>query len=105
MQKVNQNIGAGMGLIVLRCIFLMVSIGLGVVFINSGVIPEDSDWSEWMFWGIFVGMLLLPGGIVVLDASIRRKQLDTISSVYFGMIVGLFMAYVASAKETFLSFS
>ena len=100
MPQYSQNIRAGMGLIILRCTFLMVSIGLGVVFINSGVIPEDSDWSEWMFWGIFVGMLLLPAGIVVLDASIRRKQLDTISSVYFGMIVGLFMAYVATLALT-----
>ncbi|MEE8450858.1 MAG: PIN domain-containing protein [Thermoguttaceae bacterium] len=78
----------------------MVSIGLGVVFINSGVIPADAEWSEWMFWGTFVGMLLLPAGIVMLDVCIRQKQLDTISSVYFGMIVGLFMAYVASLAMT-----
>ncbi len=89
-----------MGLVILRCIFLMVSIGLGVVFINSGVIPADAEWSEWMFWGTFVGMLLLPAGIVMLDVCIRQKQLDTISSVYFGMIVGLFMAYVASLAMT-----
>ena len=94
-----------MGLIILRCIFLMVSIGLGVVFINSGVIPADSEWAEWMFWGTFVGMLLLPAGIVALDICIRQKQLDTISSVYFGMIVGLFMAYVASLALTPLFYS
>ena len=96
MQKLDQGSSAGMGLIILRGIFFMVSIGLGVVFINSRIIPEDPDLFPWLFWGVLVGMLLLPVGIIAVDISIRRKQLDTISAVYFGMIVGLFMAYVAS---------
>jgi len=89
-----------MGLIVLRCVFVMVSIGLGVVFINAGIIPEATPWSQWMFWGIFAGMLVLPLSIIALDISIRSKQLQTISAVYFGLIVGLFMAYVASLALT-----
>ena len=41
------------------------------------------------------GLLSLAGGVVVIDLGIRRKRLDVISSVYFGLIVGMFLAYIA----------
>lgn len=89
---------------ILRCFFVMVSIGLGVLFIQSGIIPEPKNPQNtiplWMYLAVFGGMLLLPLGIIALDISIRRKQLDVISAVYFGLIVGLFMAYVASLALT-----
>ena len=40
--------------------------------------------------------MLLAVGIVALDIRIRRKQLDIISSVYFGTVVGIFLAYIVS---------
>ncbi len=86
-----------MGLIILRFIFVMVAAGLGVLFMQSGLIPEDSEWMSWVVLG---GMLLLSLGVITLDIAIRRKRLDVISAVYFGMIVGLFMAYVASLALT-----
>ena len=86
-----------MGLIVLRCLFVIVSMGLGVFFVTSGTIPEDS---EWMAWGAFAGTTLLSLGVIALDVAIRHKRLDAISSVYFGMIVGLFLAYVAGLALT-----
>ncbi|MBN2476847.1 MAG: PIN/TRAM domain-containing protein [Pirellulales bacterium] len=82
-----------MGLIILRCVFVMVSIGLAIIVINSGVIHETS---EWMTWAVFLGLPGLSVGVILLDVFIRQKHLDIISAVYFGMIVGLFMAYVAS---------
>jgi len=86
-----------MGLIILRCIFVMVAAGLGVFFTKSGALPEATTW---MTWGVFGGMLLLALGVIALDVAIRRKHLDTISAVYFGLIVGLFMAYVAGLALT-----
>jgi uncharacterized protein YacL len=32
--------------------------------------------------------------VIAIDVLIRRKQLDTLSAVYFGLIVGLFLTYV-----------
>jgi uncharacterized protein YacL len=81
-----------MPLIILRLIFLMVAIALGVFLINSGLIPQDNPW---MYWGGLVGPILLALAVIGADVAIRRKQLDIISAVYFGLIVGLFMAYVA----------
>jgi len=81
-----------MALLILRCIFLMMAIALAFFIVNSGLIPRDNPW---MYWGGLAGPILLALGVIGLDVGIRRKQLDVISAVYFGLIVGLFMAYVA----------
>lgn len=84
-----------MGLVILRCIFVLVAAGLSVVFIQSGIenriIPADS---EWISWAVFGGMILIALVVIVLDVLNRKKKLDTITAVYFGLIVGFFMIYV-----------
>lgn len=83
-----------MGLIILRCVFVLVAAGLSVTFIQSDFF-FPSSW-EMRPWLIFGGMMLMALGVIGIDASIRKKKLDTITAVYFGMIVGLFMTYVLS---------
>ncbi len=80
-----------MALIILRCVFVLAAAGLGVTFVNSANFPQTS---AWLSWAVFGGLMLLALGIIALDIAIRRKQLDVISSVYFGMVVGIFLAYV-----------
>jgi uncharacterized protein YacL len=80
-----------MGLIILRCLFVFVAAGLGVSLLNSGVFPAESGW---MTWALFGGVMSIALGVIALDVSIRKKHLDTITAVYFGIIVGLFMTYV-----------
>ena len=87
------GLGVDMTLIVLRSIFVMVSIGLGVLFSQSLLVGEESGW---MTYTVFCGTVLLSLGIIALDVSVRGKQLDIISAVYFGLIVGLFVAFVAN---------
>ena len=43
---------------------------------------------------ILGGLILLALGVIALDIAARRKRLDTITAVYFGMIVGLLLTYV-----------
>jgi uncharacterized protein YacL len=71
----------------------LVAAGLAVSLINSEVTPPDVEWAAP---AVFGGMMLLALGVIALDVSIRRKDLATISAVYFGMVVGLFLAYVVS---------
>jgi uncharacterized protein YacL len=80
-----------MALIVLRCIFLVVAAALGVTIIRSGGMPEDNLWLPWL---VVFGLIGVAGAVIAADVFIRSKQLDVISSVYFGLIVGLFLAYV-----------
>jgi uncharacterized protein YacL len=86
-----------MGLLVLRCIFVMVAIGLGVLFIRSPVIPTEP---AWLSYAVFGGTLFISLSVIVLDISIRKKHLDTITAVYFGLLVGLFLTYVLSLALT-----
>ncbi|MCD4728717.1 MAG: PIN domain-containing protein, partial [Pirellulales bacterium] len=80
-----------MGLIILRCVFILVTAGLGVSFLQLGVLPQDSTA---LAWGVFSGLILLALGVIVADISVRRKRMDTITAVYFGLLVGLFMTYI-----------
>ena len=81
-----------MALIILRCIFTLALAGLAVSIINSTTFPKQP---EWLAWAVMGGLLSLAGGVVAIDLGIRRKRLDVISSVYFGLIVGMFLAYIA----------
>jgi len=87
-----------MALTVLRLVFIMVCIGLGVfIILWSGVVPPDSAWMSWVIFGGVVGLALV---VIALDMVVPRKPLDTISAVYFGLIVGLFLAYILGLALT-----
>jgi len=86
-----------MSLIILRLVFVLVASGLGVLILGSGALPTDSPL---MAWGVFIGILLLAAGVIALDIAFPRKKLDTISAIYFGLIVGLFLAYIAGLALT-----
>ena len=86
-----------MPLVVLRFVFLMVAAGLGVQLVRSPDLGQDPAWLPWVvFGGIMVGSL----GVIAADVFIRSKQLDTLSAVYFGLIVGLFLTYVLGLALT-----
>jgi len=86
-----------MALAVLRFIFLVVLAGVAVVVIKSGLYPTDSAWIAWL---LVLGIMALGGAVIALDVLFPRKPLHIISSVYFGLIVGLFLAYVAGVALT-----
>ena len=76
---------------ILRICFLVIVTGLGATLaINS------ADLSSRQRVFAFVGFLVGGLAIIGIDALIRRKRIDLISSVYFGTLVGLFLTYVIS---------
>ncbi|MFH1267012.1 MAG: PIN domain-containing protein [Planctomycetota bacterium] len=86
-----------MTLLILRLTFLVVSIGVGVFVINSEVLPADFPRAALV---VFFGMLLLALIVISIDMAFPRKRLETITAVYFGLIVGLFLAYVVRLALT-----
>lgn len=85
-----------MALIILRCVFLLVAVGISFSFISSAALPIEPTWTPWAVFGL---VMLIACGVIGIDL-ISAKQIDTISSVYFGMIVGLFLTYVAGIALT-----
>ena len=80
-----------MGLIVLRVVFVLAVAGVGVRLINSDVLSRDPAYIPFLVFG---GLMLAAAAVIVTDALVRRKRIDTISAVYLGLIVGLFLTYV-----------
>lgn len=92
------------GLVVLRIVFLVITGGISVFIIysvsggESPAIPLDKY--GWAPYAIFFGMMLLAAGVIAVDMVIREKRLDTISAVYFGLLIGLFLAYITRLALT-----
>ena len=82
-----------MSLIILRCVFILVAAGMGVWFLQRGILPPDKPA---LAWSVFIGLLLLSLVVIVADISVKRKKLDAITAVYFGLLVGLFLTYILS---------
>jgi len=81
-----------MALVVLRAIFVMVSVGIAVLIFNSGPMRQADAWVPW---AVLLGMIALPLTVIGIDSSLRRKDLTVITAVYFGLLVGVFLNYVA----------
>lgn len=82
-----------MPLIILRVLFVIIAVGLGVSLAQAREMPREPAWLPYLALG---GFVLIAVGAVAIDILVPRKQLDIISSVYFGIIVGLFLAYQVS---------
>ena len=80
-----------MALFILRFAFVGVAVGLGVILVQSGQLPQEP---AWLPAAAFAGLVGLALAVIVLDVALKRKRLDAISAVYFGLVVGLFLAYV-----------
>jgi uncharacterized protein YacL len=66
-----------MALLILRCIFLIVALGLTV----------------WLPWLIFFSVIVVAVAVIMADAFMPNKRIDTISAVYFGTLVGMLLTY------------
>src|SRR4051812_28636008 len=80
-----------MALVILRCVFLMVAIGLGFQLLP---LVTGEGKGQLLPWVSFLSVMLMAFGVLIADMAIRRKRLDTITAIYFGTIIGLFLTYV-----------
>src|SRR6056297_3647043 len=81
-----------MALIILRCIFLLVAGGISAL-VNSQLGSQKPAWLPWTVFGGVVGLAL---AVIVTDIYVRRKQIATITAVYFGLLIGVLLTYVLS---------
>lgn len=86
-----------MALFFLRSIFILVSAGIAVLIINDTALRGVPTWVPW---AILAGMIALPLTVIVIDGSIRRKDLTVITAIYFGLLIGVFLTYVAMLALT-----
>jgi uncharacterized protein YacL len=71
---------------IIRAVFVLIVAGLGVRMAKATANPT--------YWAIIFAAILLTGVIVVtFDLLIPRKRIQTISAVYFGLLIGLILSY------------
>jgi uncharacterized protein YacL len=80
-----------LALLVLRMVFLLGASLLGIFLIKYMPGLVNPPWLQWLVLG---GVILIALAVIGLDMAVVDKQLDTISALYFGLIVGLFLTYV-----------
>ncbi len=81
-----------MTLVVLRTLFFLVSIGIAVLIFNSAPMRSAPGWVPW---AVLVTMVTIPLGAIAADLWIKRKDLTVITSIYFGLLIGVFLTYIA----------
>ncbi len=86
-----------MALFLLRAIFIVVSAGIAVLIINDTSLQSAPTWVPG---AILAGMIALPLAVIAVDGSIRRKDLTVITAIYFGLVIGTFLTYVAMLALT-----
>ncbi len=77
---------------------MLVAMGIGGTLASSQVDGERLSSQERI--GIF--LLFLIGAVVIMGADmlVKSKRIDIISSLYFGVLVGLFLTYIVSLALT-----
>ena len=81
-----------MALWILRAFFLIVAMGIGGTLAGSQVDGESLSRPER--YGIFLLFLIGAALIIGADLLVKSKRIDIISSLYFGLLVGLFLTYI-----------
>jgi uncharacterized protein YacL len=79
-----------MALFILRCLFLACAFGISVL-INENL-SNQSD--KWVPWTVFLTVIGLACGVLAADIFMPHKRIGTITSIYFGPLIGLLMTYI-----------
>ncbi len=80
-----------MELIILRSAFFLTAVGFGL-----NLVLNDSTMPWWVVPLVAVVAVVL----IVVDVLFPRKRIELISSIYFGLAVGLFLTYVINLALT-----
>ncbi len=88
-----------MPLLILRCVFILASSGIGVAVVRGGAAASSAGGLTTFFL-----IVLLSLAVIGLDMAFPKKKIAWISAVYFGLLIGLVTTYLMGlALEPFFS--
>ncbi len=88
-----------MPLLIIRCIFILATSGVGVSIVRAGVAGSSAVGLATFFLLVLVSV-----GIIAADMAFPKKKIEWISAVYFGLLIGLVTTYVMQlALEPFFA--
>ncbi len=77
-----------MALLILRVCFICVAAGIGTLVLRLGF-----DGPSFLPYLVIFGTVLLSLGVIAIDIFTPRKQIEVISAIYFGLLVGVILTY------------
>lgn len=78
-----------MALLILRVVFICVTAGIATLVLRFNLAGP-----EYLPYLVIFGTVLLSLGVIAVDVFTPRKQIEVISAIYFGLLVGVLMAYI-----------
>ncbi len=78
-----------MALLILRVFFICVAAGVATLFLRIGF-----SGPSYIPYLVIFGTVLLSLGVIAVDIFTPRKQIEVISAIYFGLLVGVLLTYV-----------
>ena len=83
-------------LLVLRACFVLFAGAVGIFVILRSLDVSGEAYKQYLLFGL---IMMIAIGTIGVDMLFRRKHVETVSAVYFGLIVGLFLTYVAQLRH------
>lgn len=80
-----------LALLVIRVLFVVVAAGVAVRLLQSEQLRNAPAWVPWVTFCTILGVAVMT---IAFDAIVKHKQLDMITAVYFGLLIGLLLTYV-----------
>jgi uncharacterized protein YacL len=84
-----------MALLILRVCFISVTAGIATL-----VLRMDLSGPSYLPYLIIFGTVLMSLGVIAVDVFTPRKQIEVVSAIYFGLLVGVLLAYILSIALT-----
>ncbi|MEL6106227.1 MAG: TRAM domain-containing protein [Planctomycetota bacterium] len=78
-----------MELIILRCLFLLCAGGVSAII--NRALPSGAGVNPYL---IFTGVMGIAVAAILVDIFVPRKRIDSISAVYFGVLIGILLSYI-----------
>lgn len=88
-----------MPLLLLRCLFILVTSGIGVIIVRSGGFGGgNASISLTTFFVLMIFSIVL----IAIDMAFPKKKVEWIGAIYFGLLIGMVMTYfMGMALEPF----
>ncbi|MBX3444383.1 MAG: PIN/TRAM domain-containing protein [Planctomyces sp.] len=78
-------------LFIIRMLYIIVGSGAAMAFVFSSDAPRFVQENSFI---VFSGMLLILLAFLLIDILLPRKRVEMMSAVYFGLLIGVLLAYL-----------
>lgn len=84
-----------MAMLILRVIFLCVCAG-----VSTSIVRSFQSGPDWTPYAVFAGVMAMALFVISIDVFTPRKRIEIVSAIYFGLFVGILLAYLLSLALT-----